>query len=137
MVKTNGLMFLNKYNLFFEKNIDNHHLNQLTTEMFLKEYYFVFLMELNKDVVKNIARVSRLNLSDAEIDSIEKDMNEVLDAFSKISEVDTTGVEMSIQPIKINTKLREDEVTSSLSNEDALSLTKNKKDGFIMGPSSL
>lgn len=94
-------------------------------------------MELNKDLVENIAKTARLKLTEEEITSLEKDMKEVLEAFSKIQEVDTENVKMSIQPVEIKNSLREDKEDICLTQEHSLSQTKHKKDNYFMGPKSV
>ena len=91
-------------------------------------------MKLEKNLVREIAKTARLELSEEEISNIEKDMDEVLNAFAKIQEVSTENVEMSIQPVPISDSLREDEPSTCLTQEEALSQTKHKKDGFFTGP---
>jgi len=107
------------------------------TIMFLNELSIQNIMEVNRDLVENIAKVSRLKLSEEELNSIEKDMKNVLEAFENIQEIDTETIKMSIQPVKLNNHLRKDEVSECFTQEEALSQTKNKKDGYIMGPRSI
>lgn len=94
-------------------------------------------MKLDKQLVKEIAKVARLELSEEEVSRIEKDMDEVLNAFSKIQEVGTENVEMSVQPVKLGNALREDEPKECLTQEEALSQTENKKDGYFVGPKAI
>ncbi|MBW2998387.1 Asp-tRNA(Asn)/Glu-tRNA(Gln) amidotransferase subunit GatC [Candidatus Woesearchaeota archaeon] len=94
-------------------------------------------MEVNKELIENIAKVARLNLTEEEKMSLEQDMKEVLDAFDKIQEVDTEGVEMSVQPIKIKNSLRNDKEKECLTQEEALSQTNHKQDGYFKGPRSV
>lgn len=94
-------------------------------------------MELDTELVKSIAKVARLNLTDLEIGKLKKDLSDVLEAFSKIQEVNTDNVEMSIQPVKLTNALREDVPKKCLSQEQALSQTKNKQGGYFVGPKSV
>ncbi|MBW3020340.1 Asp-tRNA(Asn)/Glu-tRNA(Gln) amidotransferase subunit GatC [Candidatus Woesearchaeota archaeon] len=94
-------------------------------------------MEVTKELIENIAKVARLNLSEEEKKNLELDMKEVLEAFEKIQEVDTENVEMSIQPVKIKNSLRNDHPHECLTQEEALSQTKNKQDGYFKGPRSV
>jgi len=94
-------------------------------------------MNVDCELVKNIAKTARLELTQEELESIKNDLSEVLIAFSKIQELDTKGVSMSIQPVEIRNSFRDDEVKESLSENEALSQTNHKKDGFFMGPKSV
>ena len=94
-------------------------------------------MKLDKLLVKEIAKIARLNLTEQELDKIEKDMNDVLTAFSKIQNVKTENVKMSIQPVEMKNSLREDKIKKSLNYQEALSQTNNKKDGYFVGPKAI
>ncbi|MBT3304573.1 Asp-tRNA(Asn)/Glu-tRNA(Gln) amidotransferase subunit GatC [Candidatus Woesearchaeota archaeon] len=94
-------------------------------------------MELDTELVKNIAKVARLNLTNLEIGKLKKDLSDVLEAFSKIEEVNTENVKMSIQPVKLGNALREDVPKKCLTQEQSLSQTKNKQGGYFVGPKSV
>jgi len=91
-------------------------------------------MKIDKQLVREIAKTARIELNDDEIAKFEKEMNNILEAFSKICAVKTDNVEMSIHPIKLGSALREDRKEKCLTQEEALSLTNNKKEGYFTGP---
>ena len=92
-------------------------------------------MQIDKNLIKKVARNARLDEKDAE--KLLPDFKEILEFFSTLDEVNTEGVEPSIHPIKIKNVLREDNVEECYSQEDILSNTKNKKDGFFKGPKAI
>ena len=94
-------------------------------------------MEINEELIKKIATVARLNLSEEEIKEFVPQLKEVLDSFNEINNIDTTGIEPSYQPVKIKNSLREDEIKPSLSVKDALKNSKHKKEDYFMGPRSI
>ena len=94
-------------------------------------------MEINKETILNVAANSRLNLTDKEINEFIPQIKSILDAFSKIEKADTNKVEPSFQPIEVKNVFREDKVEKSLTQEEALSNTRHKKDGFFKGPKTL
>ena len=57
-----------------------------------------------------------------------------MESFSKLDELDVSKELPSSQPIAIKNVFREDKVGKSLSNEEALSNTTHKKDGYFKGP---
>ncbi|MBU0536287.1 MAG: Asp-tRNA(Asn)/Glu-tRNA(Gln) amidotransferase subunit GatC, partial [Nanoarchaeota archaeon] len=77
---------------------------------------------------------ARLELSEAEINEFLPQLNEVLEFFSHIDKVDTKGIDSSMQPVEIKNVLREDVVKPGLSQDEALSNTEHKKDGYFKGP---
>ncbi len=87
----------------------------------------------NKELVRKTAKLARLHLTEKEVEKYSKEVEEVLVAFSKLQEVDTTGVERSLHPHRISAGLREDK-TGKPTGRDALKLTKHKKNDYYKGP---
>lgn len=94
-------------------------------------------MEIDKKLIENVSRLARLELKEDEKEQFVSDFKEILDAFSKIDEADTSGIKASFQPVEIKNKMREDLVEESLSQEDALKNTEHKKDGYFKGPRAI
>jgi len=94
-------------------------------------------MEIDEKLIKHIASMARLELNDEEINSFVFELKEVINAFGKISEVDTEGIKPSFQAVEVRNALRQDEVKESLSNEDALKNAHHKKDGYFVGPKAV
>ncbi|HLD89218.1 MAG TPA: Asp-tRNA(Asn)/Glu-tRNA(Gln) amidotransferase subunit GatC [Candidatus Nanoarchaeia archaeon] len=101
----------------------------------------VFNKIIERETLLKVAKVARLNLSEEEIKEFLPQLNDVLDAFSKLRDFDeesgqATHAEMKIgiHPTEIIENVREDRVEKSFSQEEALSLTKHKKDGYFKGP---
>lgn len=91
-------------------------------------------IEINKELIKHVAKLARLKLSDNEIKKFLPQFKEILEAFSKIDEVDTTDIKASFQPVEIKNVTRVDEIKKSLSTKEALSLTSHKKGAYFKGP---
>ncbi len=94
-------------------------------------------MKVDKELIKNIASLSRLELTENEIEMFTKELKEVLDNFSIIDKCKTEGLEPSFQPVELKNHMREDKVKECLSNEDALKNTEQKKDGYFKGPKAV
>lgn len=86
-----------------------------------------------EELIKKTAKLARLHLTEKEIKQYSKEIGEVLKAFSKLQELDTSGVERSLHPCKIKSGLRED-TPRNPTGRDALKLTKHKKDNYYKGP---
>jgi len=87
---------------------------------------------INKETVEHVAKIARLNLTDAEIKKFQKDLNDILSAFK---ELDKAGeAEPSFQPIPLKDVFRDDEIEQSLTRDEALANTKNKEKGSFKGP---
>lgn len=94
-------------------------------------------MNINKETVNHVAAVARLNLTEKEIQDFVPQLNEVLDAFSKLNEVDTSNIEPAFQPVLLKNQLREDSVMESLPQKEALANSNNNMDGYFKGPSAV
>lgn len=77
-------------------------------------------MSLTRDDVLKIANLARLALSDDELDHFGDQLSAVLDYAARLNELDLTGIEPSAHAIVLTNVLREDEITPSLTPEDAL-----------------
>jgi|TARA_B100001964_G_C14243852_1_gene606425 aspartyl-tRNA(Asn)/glutamyl-tRNA(Gln) amidotransferase subunit C len=91
-------------------------------------------VKINKELIEHVAEVARLKLTDKEIEKFSKELKEVIEAFSKLDKVDTKGIETSLQAVELKNMLRKDEKEDSFTQEEALSLTEHKKDGYFKGP---
>ena len=63
---------------------------------------------VSRDLVLELAKAARLELTVEETDRYTQQLNVILDAFRELDEVSTEGVEPSYHPIEIEDKLRED-----------------------------
>ena len=94
-------------------------------------------METNRKLIEKIASISRLNLTESEINEFLPQLKEILNAFSKIKEIDTEEIKPSFQPLEIKNIYREDKIEKCLSQEEALKNTKHKENGFFKGPKTI
>ncbi len=88
----------------------------------------------DKETVRRVATLARLELSDRELEKFSKDMEEITRAFSVLRKADTKNVEPTFQPIEGRNVLRDDEIEKSIPRETLLKNLKNKEKGFIKGP---
>jgi aspartyl-tRNA(Asn)/glutamyl-tRNA(Gln) amidotransferase subunit C len=77
-------------------------------------------MEVNIQLVNEIAHLARLYFTDEEKIEIEKDLQRMISFVEKLNEVDTTGIE-PLQHMSISTNvLRDDEIKGSVDRSEAL-----------------
>lgn len=91
-------------------------------------------MKVDKELIEHIASLARLKLTEAEIKKFLPQLKEILNAFSKLDEVNTNNTKASFQPVELKNMMREDKTQPCLSQEKALSNSKEKKDGYFKGP---
>lgn len=92
------------------------------------------IMEITKELIERVADNARLKLTDAEINSFAKELNDILDYFSKLNELKTDGVEPSFHPIELKNVMRDDDAKKSLSHKEVFLNTNHKKDNYFKGP---
>jgi len=91
-------------------------------------------MKIDNELILNVAKNARLNLTEDEISEFLPQLKEILESFSKIDKVNTKGIDPSFQPIEIKNVYRDDEIGKCLSQEEALKNTQHKKEGYFKGP---
>ena len=94
-------------------------------------------MEIDRKLLEHVAEIARLKLSEEEIKKFLPQLKEALEFFSQLQEVNTDGVKPSFQPVEIRNVMREDREKECLSQDDALSLTEHKKNGYFKGPKAV
>lgn len=67
---------------------------------------------LDKDTVKKIAFLARIEVPEDKLDPIAKDLSSILDWVEQLSEVDTDGVEEMTSVAEMDLHRRKDVVTS-------------------------
>ena len=94
-------------------------------------------MEVDRKLLEHVAEVARIKLSEEEIRKFLPQLKESLEFFSKLKEINTDNVKPSFQPVELRNAVREDKEKECLSQDDALSLTEHKKDGYFKGPRAI
>lgn len=85
---------------------------------------------MDKQTLKHIAELSRINLTNEELEKFTPQMQTILDSAKQLQDIDTTGV----QPMKKHipfTHLRDDKVKESLPQEDVISNAKHTERGYV------
>lgn len=77
-------------------------------------------MKITREEVEHVARLSRLNMSEKELERMTKQLDTILLYVDKLDALDTTGVAPTTHAFSIKNAFREDEVQESLPREEAL-----------------
>jgi aspartyl-tRNA(Asn)/glutamyl-tRNA(Gln) amidotransferase subunit C len=91
-------------------------------------------MEVNDDLINNLAQLAKLEFNDAERNEIKNDLQKMIAFIDKLNELDTTGVEPLLHMSENVNVLREDEVKGSISREEALKNAPLHDDQFFKVP---
>jgi aspartyl-tRNA(Asn)/glutamyl-tRNA(Gln) amidotransferase subunit C len=90
---------------------------------------------ITEDVVRYVARLSRLSLEGKEVARFQEQLSAILDYIAQLNEVDTENTSPTSHVLtSMKNVFREDEPKPSLSNEDALCNAPEKKNGFFKVP---
>ncbi|MDQ2621759.1 MAG: Asp-tRNA(Asn)/Glu-tRNA(Gln) amidotransferase subunit GatC [Actinomycetota bacterium] len=90
---------------------------------------------IEREQVLHVARLSRLRLTDQEVDSLAGELSSILDHVDRLAEVDIEGVEPTTHVVPLENVLRDDLPRPSLSREAALSQAPDPHDGAFRVPS--
>jgi aspartyl-tRNA(Asn)/glutamyl-tRNA(Gln) amidotransferase subunit C len=93
--------------------------------------------QISRDEVAHLARLARLALTDAELDSFSEQLDAILTHVSQIRAVDVTGVEPTGNPLRDVNITRPDEVTPSLRQQQVLEQAPEAVDGRFAVPKIL
>lgn len=93
--------------------------------------------KIDQAQVKKVAKLSRLQLSDAEVDEFTHQLSVVLGYMEKLNELDTTNVEPLAHCLPITNVFREDKVKKSLGTEKTLANAPQRDGDFFKVPKIL
>lgn len=115
--------------------------------MFLKETHdesmtgfglgFAVVSQISRDEVAHLARLSRLALTDSELDSFAGQLDAILTHVSQVQAVDVTGVEATDNPLKDVNVTRPDKPAPCLTQAEALAEAPSAVDGRFAVPQIL
>lgn len=91
-------------------------------------------MAVDRDEVLHIAKLARLRLTDAEVDTFGAQLSEILEYVEQLNELDTSNVEPTTHAVGLVMHLRPDEVESRLTHEQVLSNAPDQADGHFRVP---
>jgi aspartyl-tRNA(Asn)/glutamyl-tRNA(Gln) amidotransferase subunit C len=91
-------------------------------------------MQISKDQVEHVAKLARLEISEAEKDAFSRQLSAVLTYVEKLNSLDTTGVEPTATVLEQTNVFREDRPRPSLPVESALANAPEQEAGFFCVP---
>ena len=91
-------------------------------------------MSVDTATVRHIARLARIAVSDAEVEALAPELNNILGWVEQLQEVDVTGVEPMTAVIPNALRLRQDAVNDGGIREDVLSNAPVAEHGFFAVP---
>jgi aspartyl-tRNA(Asn)/glutamyl-tRNA(Gln) amidotransferase subunit C len=99
--------------------------------------YLSCAMSLTRSEVEKIALLSRLSLSEDEVERMTTQLGAILGYMDLLGEVDTTGVEPMAHARDLTNVFRDDAVQPSLEREQALANAPHRDDECYLVPAVL
>ena len=84
--------------------------------------------------VGHIAHLARLALSDPEKETFAAQLGDILSYVEKLNELDTSGIEPTSHVVTIGNVVREDKVSASLAQDEALMNAPDRAGDFYRVP---
>jgi aspartyl-tRNA(Asn)/glutamyl-tRNA(Gln) amidotransferase subunit C len=91
-------------------------------------------MSVNADTVRHVAKLARIAMSDAEVDALVPELNNILGWVDQLSAVDTDGVEPLTAVIDQKLRLRDDVVDDGNVRDKVLLNAPDAQHGFFAVP---
>jgi aspartyl-tRNA(Asn)/glutamyl-tRNA(Gln) amidotransferase subunit C len=91
-------------------------------------------MAISREEVLHVARLARLELSDDEVTRFQEQLSAILDAVSKVSELDLADVPPTSHPLDVVNVWGIDEPRPCLSVEEALANAPEREGDFFKVP---
>ena len=95
------------------------------------------MASITRDDVLHVARLARLHLSDEEVDRMQTQLSNILDAIETLRDVDTSQVGPTASVIRLENVMRDDEPRPPLSRDAVLANAPLRDDPFLRVPTVL
>jgi aspartyl-tRNA(Asn)/glutamyl-tRNA(Gln) amidotransferase subunit C len=94
-------------------------------------------MSLSAKEVQWVAHLARLQLTQAELDTMTRQLSAIVEYIDRLKEVDTDGVEPMAHALSVSNVFREDESAASLLVPEALANAPQRRGDFYGVPAVL
>jgi aspartyl-tRNA(Asn)/glutamyl-tRNA(Gln) amidotransferase subunit C len=91
-------------------------------------------MAITREEVVHVAKLARLELTDDELARFAEQLNAILEAVGKVSELDLADVEPTLHPLELSNVWAADEPRPSLPVEEALANAPEREDDAFRVP---
>ncbi len=88
-------------------------------------------MALTSDDVRHVALLTRIRLTEQEVELYRSQMDDILEHFQMLQELDTNQVPPTSHSLPLDTVMREDETKPCLDKEDVLSNAPRREGDYF------
>ena len=92
------------------------------------------MARITRDEVLHVARLARLELSDAEVAKFQEQLSDILEAVSKVAELDLSDVPPTAHPLEIANTWAEDVERPCLTTDEAFANAPDREDDYFRTP---
>jgi aspartyl-tRNA(Asn)/glutamyl-tRNA(Gln) amidotransferase subunit C len=92
---------------------------------------------ISKEEVRKVAKLARLEPSEAEVEEFTRQLGAILEYVEKMNELNTEGVEPLAHCLPVSNVFRDDEVKESLGTEKTLANAPQREGEFFRVPKIL
>ena len=92
------------------------------------------MIKINKEEVKKVAHLARLELDEHEINNHAEQLEKILEYIKQLEKIDTDGVPTTTRAIEVINVLRKDEKKNSDCTVELLELAPSREDKFFKVP---
>ena len=89
---------------------------------------------ISRDEVLHVARLARLELTDDEVAKFQEQLSDILEAVSKVAELDLADVPPTSHPLEIANAWAEDEPHECLPLDDVFANAPDRDDDYFRTP---
>ena len=87
--------------------------------------------KITTEEIKHLALLTRINMSDEEIELMKDQMSDILHNIDILNQVDTDGVDITAHSADVESVMREDNIQDSITTEEALLNAPHTEKDFI------
>lgn len=93
--------------------------------------------KIDQALVRKVAKLSRLDLTEDEVDEFTSQLSAILDYMDKMNELDTDNIESLAHCLPISNVFREDRIRQSLGTDQTLANAPQRDGEFFKVPKIL
>jgi aspartyl-tRNA(Asn)/glutamyl-tRNA(Gln) amidotransferase subunit C len=91
-------------------------------------------MSVDKEIVKRVARLARIAVTDEEAESLQGELNTILGFVEQLNEVDVTGIEPMTSVIAMKPRMRDDVVNDGGKAAEIVANAPAREGDFFVVP---
>ena len=91
-------------------------------------------MSLDKEKIKHVAKLARISVDDAKVESLTKDLNSIFKFIEQLNELNTDKVEPLTSILNQSLRSRKDEINDGKIREKVLKNSPKENDEFFVVP---